>query len=170
MRLLVARASAFALSAAFAFAVPGPAVADAAETDTVHRIEQTSWVGHDPCSGEPIQWSGTSTLVEHVTVDAAGREIRTVHSHETETGVGLTSGTRYIRLSGDTGGWRDAPGDYGARVIWINRVIAQGPANDWGWREVYHARYEPGGKWKQFFDYMIVDSCEDAPSFAFRFR
>lgn len=139
----------FLISVGLALAVAALAGASAAfaraETTTRQFTEPVSFVGNNPCTGEAIEFSGTFYVIEHITVDAAGREHSTGHDARLmASGVGVTSGIRYVYSSGiaDTSSFpvdSDAPGGtVTTTTAHTLRVISQGSGENYVLTGVFH--------------------------------
>jgi hypothetical protein len=141
-----------ALAGASAVAAAG------AETDTLDVGPTTVNV-----CGEPVLFSGTMYSTERVSRDPVGQEHSTGHVRLVASGVGLTSGTRYVLVGGtaDTTSWRpaEAPAGTVTTTVFTTRYISASAADDYVMTVVYHVTVTPDGEVIAEFDNVIVDEC-----------
>jgi hypothetical protein len=156
---VVASAFALAILVALCFAVPNAAYADGAETWTERSTRFVVIVNEEPCAAEVsdpelIEWTGTISMDEHVTITAAGQTLSRGHTRTILTGVGLESGDRYIKFIVTS----DADTDITATYVNNGRQIALGPATDYYYREHYHYTFPAAGG-EISFDRLILNHC-----------
>ncbi len=113
--------------------------------------------------GEPVQFSGTLYSTERVSRNPVGQEHSTGHVRLVASGVGLTSGTRYVLVGGtaDTTSWRpaEAPDGTVTTTVFTTRYISASAADDYVMTVVYHVTVSPDGEVTAEFDNVIVDEC-----------
>ena len=132
-----------------ALAAADTAAADGAVTETLHFTFPQSFVLPNPCTGDPISFTGELDSVVHVTIDPAGRLDVIDYTHivdevgtdlitgDTYRGVGAVGSEQNLKFSG-------FPAEY--TVKGGQNFVGPGPGNNLVQHEIIHVTVDANGQ------------------------
>lgn len=142
------------LLALFAGTITDPVTAQS-NTRTERTTQTLGSVRYYECAGEFIQLGGDYHSVFHVTFDpTGGSHIVFQHNSQGVSGVGLTSGAKYLSVGRDRSGTTNifgAPG-FEMTVIDTFHLVGQGVAADLTMRVAQHMTLTPEGEFSVRFE------------------